>query len=165
MSARQIVGLEEHLVTEPVLAAWRDLEPRWQDLSLADTQQGRSGHLVAATGAERLAAMDEAGVDVQALWRAWEALRLDATTGMSVWWRDHADHHLPILLSPDGPFARCAARAHQTPPIPYPPTPPHPTGGYNAPMPEPTTDLPAHGTDPPGPTTSASRAGRSCHPA
>jgi Domain of unknown function (DUF4913) len=63
---------------------------------------------------------------LEALWRAWEALRLDATTGMSIWWRDHADHHLPILLSPDGPFARCAARTHQKPPDPLPtdPAPP-----------------------------------------
>ena len=42
-----------------------------------------------------------------ALWRAWELLRLDAGTGMSVWWRDHADHHLTILLSADGPFKGC----------------------------------------------------------
>ncbi|HEY0538801.1 MAG TPA: hypothetical protein VGD53_10535 [Actinoallomurus sp.] len=26
MSARRIVGLEKHLVTEPVLATWRDLD-------------------------------------------------------------------------------------------------------------------------------------------
>jgi hypothetical protein len=60
---------------------------------------------------------------LEALWRAWEALRLDTTTGMSVWWRDHADHHLPILLSPDGPFARCTHRGHQDLPDPLPTTP------------------------------------------
>lgn len=26
---------------------------------------------------------------------------------MSVWWRDHADHHMGILLSADGPFKGC----------------------------------------------------------
>ncbi len=62
----------------------------------------------------------EAVERLEALWRAWESLRLDASTGMSVWWRDHADHHLPILLSPDGPFARCAARSHQNLPDPLP---------------------------------------------
>lgn len=41
---------------------------------------------------------------LEALWRAWEHLRLDAATGMSVWWRDHADHHMPILMSSEGPF-------------------------------------------------------------
>ncbi|WP_221186477.1 DUF4913 domain-containing protein [Terracoccus luteus] len=39
------------------------------------------------------------------MWRAWEALRLDPATGMSVWWRDHADHHMTVLFSPEGPFA------------------------------------------------------------
>ncbi|MDP9889970.1 DUF4913 domain-containing protein [Pseudarthrobacter enclensis] len=44
---------------------------------------------------------------LEALWRAWEFLRLDGTTGMSVWWRDHADHHMSVLLSTDGPFKGC----------------------------------------------------------
>jgi Domain of unknown function (DUF4913) len=65
----------------------------------------------------------EAVERLEALWRAWETLRLDTTTGMSVWWRDHADHHLPILLSPDGPFARCTHRGHQDLPEPLPTTP------------------------------------------
>ena len=50
--------------------------------------------------AEALSRMD-------ALWRAWEALRLDPGTGLSVWWRDHADHHLAALLDADGPFKAC----------------------------------------------------------
>src|SRR5512141_2531287 len=33
----------------------------------------------------------EAVSRVAALWRSWEHLRLDPATGMSVWWRDHAD--------------------------------------------------------------------------
>ncbi len=44
---------------------------------------------------------------LEALWRAWEHLRLDGTTGMSIWWRDHADHHLDKLCDSDGPFSRC----------------------------------------------------------
>lgn len=48
---------------------------------------------------------DEAVIRLEALWRAWETLRQDASTGMSVWWRDHADHHMAVLMSPDGPFA------------------------------------------------------------
>lgn len=46
---------------------------------------------------------------LEALWRAWEFLRLDGTTGMSVWWRDHADHHMSVLLSASGPFKGCSA--------------------------------------------------------
>lgn len=44
---------------------------------------------------------------LEALWRAWEFLRLEGATGMSVWWRDHADHHMSVLLSADGPFKGC----------------------------------------------------------
>lgn len=47
----------------------------------------------------------EAVARLDALWRAWEHLRQDAQTGMSVWFRDHAEHHMSILLSTDGPFA------------------------------------------------------------
>ena len=51
---------------------------------------------------------------LEALWRAWEHLRLDPATGMSSWWRDHADHHMPALLAPDGPFKGCGSeRGHQ----------------------------------------------------
>ncbi len=51
---------------------------------------------------------------LESLWRAWEHLRLDPATGMSIWWRDHADHHMPALLSPDGPFKGCGSnRGHQ----------------------------------------------------
>ncbi|MCU1517643.1 MAG: hypothetical protein JWQ75_2364 [Pseudarthrobacter sp.] len=47
---------------------------------------------------------------LEALWRAWEFLRLDPATGMSVWWRDHADHHMGVLLSSDGPFKGCSPK-------------------------------------------------------
>ena len=51
---------------------------------------------------------------LESLWRAWENLRLDPATGMSIWWRDHADHHMPALLAPDGPFKGCGSdRGHQ----------------------------------------------------
>lgn len=51
---------------------------------------------------------------LESLWRAWEHLRLDPATGMSIWWRDHADHHMPALMAPDGPFKGCGGeRGHQ----------------------------------------------------
>lgn len=49
----------------------------------------------------------EAIARLEALWRAWEHLRLEPATGMSVWFRDHADHHMAVLLSADGPFKSC----------------------------------------------------------
>ena len=48
---------------------------------------------------------------LSALWRAWEALRLEPATGMSNWWTLHFDPHMRVLLDADrGPFASCAAR-------------------------------------------------------
>jgi hypothetical protein len=49
----------------------------------------------------------EAASRLDALWRAWEHLRLDPATGMSVWYRDHCSHHMAVLMDPDGPFANC----------------------------------------------------------
>lgn len=47
---------------------------------------------------------DEALIRLEALWRSWEQLRREPGTGLSVWWRDHADHHMAVLMDPDGPF-------------------------------------------------------------
>ncbi|TDH47997.1 amidohydrolase [Mycobacterium eburneum] len=63
----KVIGLEEHFVTAPVLAAWEALEPRWQDLSLVPSREGATGHLLADLGSDRRAAMADAGVDVQVL--------------------------------------------------------------------------------------------------
>ena len=62
---------------------------------------------------------DEALMRLEALWRSWEFLRLDPATGMSVWWRDHADHHMTKLMASDGPFGRShdASQLHE--PLPH----------------------------------------------
>ena len=65
----------------------------------------------------------EAIMRLEAMWRAWEALRHDPATGISGWLRDHADHHMAVLLSPTGPFARSQDQAKTTDPLPYPPPP------------------------------------------
>ena len=64
----------------------------------------------------------EALARLEAMWRAWEHLRLDGATGSSVWWIEHADHHMPILLDPDGPFTKSTDRNKHGDPLPY--TPP-----------------------------------------
>ncbi|PYF96368.1 protein of unknown function [Georgenia satyanarayanai] len=71
---------------------------------------------------------DEAIIRLEALWRAWEHLRRDPATGMSVWWRDHADHHMAMLMSPDGPFSAVDPDAKENhtrkgEPLPYQPPP------------------------------------------
>jgi len=56
----------------------------------------------------------EALARLEALWRSWEALRLDGTTGMSVWWRDHCDPHLAFLRDDNqSPFADCRDGEHR----------------------------------------------------
>ena len=52
---------------------------------------------------------------LEALWRAWESLRLDPMLGMGTWYRDHLDHQLPILTSSAGPFADCDPSRHFPP--------------------------------------------------
>lgn len=62
---------------------------------------------------------------VDALWRAWEHFRLDGKTGMSVWWRDHADPHMAVLLNAKGPFHECDLETHKDPePLPCDAAPP-----------------------------------------
>lgn len=60
----------------------------------------------------------EAIIRLEALWRAWEHLRLDGRTGMSVWLKDHLDHHLPVLTAAsDGPFNGCKPDRHADNPL------------------------------------------------
>lgn len=47
---------------------------------------------------------------------------------MSVWWRDHADHHMAVLMDSDGPFAAADAndaadQCRKGEPLPYLPPP------------------------------------------
>lgn len=64
----------------------------------------------------------EAVSRLDALWRAWEHLRLDPATGLSVWYRDHCSHHMAVLMDPDGPFANCK-EGHKPETVPLPVTP------------------------------------------
>lgn len=61
----------------------------------------------------------EAIARLEAMWRSWEHLRMDASTGTSVWLRDHADHHLGVLMSPTGPWALSKDTAGPGEPLPY----------------------------------------------
>lgn len=53
---------------------------------------------------------------LRALWLAWEFLRLDAATGMAVWWRDYCDPAMAALTDTRGPFQACSPEGHGTPP-------------------------------------------------
>ncbi|MEV0293953.1 DUF4913 domain-containing protein [Nocardia sp. NPDC050710] len=69
----------------------------------------------------------EAVVRLDALWRAWEHYRLEPSTGLSVWFLDHADPHMYKLIDQRGPFRYCNAQnGHQDllGPLPLRPPPP-----------------------------------------
>lgn len=59
----KVIGLEEHYVTAEVVEAWANLDPRWQDPVVAGLAGLRQRLL--EIGDQRLAAMDDAGIDVQ----------------------------------------------------------------------------------------------------
>lgn len=69
---------------------------------------------------------EEAVSRLTGLWRAWESLRTDPTTGLAAWWRDYADPAMRVLFDEKGPFHGCTPREHkpkgislplETPPI------------------------------------------------
>ena len=55
----------------------------------------------------------EASSRLNALWRAWEALRLDETMGLADWWNNYADPTMRVLFAPKGPFQGCTAESHK----------------------------------------------------
>jgi len=86
----------------------------------------------------------EAVSRLEALWRAWEHMRIAADpTSMSLWWREHADHHLEILLEGTRtPFKQCSAEpghGHRDDlrPLPVQPAPQGWFGSPSAPPPGP----------------------------
>nr|WP_173160869.1 DUF4913 domain-containing protein [Arthrobacter sp. 68b]AKG47409.1 hypothetical protein [Arthrobacter sp. 68b] len=57
----------------------------------------------------------EALIRMEAIWRAWEHLRLEPALGVSTWWLNHADPHMRVLMDKEGPFKKCAYDGHKTP--------------------------------------------------
>jgi len=60
------IGLEEHFVTPDVLQAWQRLDPQWQNPAGLSARDDIARRLV-ELDAERLAAMEDTGLDVQVL--------------------------------------------------------------------------------------------------
>ncbi len=50
---------------------------------------------------------------LEALWRSWEALRLDPAMGMATWLTHYLDPQLAVLLGRGGPFAQCNVDRHE----------------------------------------------------
>ncbi|MBH0774946.1 DUF4913 domain-containing protein [Nocardia sp. NEAU-351] len=63
----------------------------------------------------------EAFVRLEALWRAWEYWRTNASVGLSTWFLEHADPQMAKLFDTSGPFKYCDVRSgHQSNPSPLP---------------------------------------------
>ena len=60
----KIVALEEHFATAEVMQGWKSVDPRWSDLALKPSTEGEGARRLLDLGAERLDAMNEAGIDV-----------------------------------------------------------------------------------------------------
>lgn len=54
----------------------------------------------------------EAITRLEALWRSWEALRLDPNLGIATWLTTYLDPLLAVLMSRSGPFAQCTPERH-----------------------------------------------------
>lgn len=61
----RVVGLEEHYVTTEVVKAWANLDSRWQDPVVNRPGQDGIRQRLLEIGDRRIAAMDDAGVDLQ----------------------------------------------------------------------------------------------------
>ena len=61
------IGTEEHFVTDEVVAAWSRLGSRAREDSRASAPPGEVGERLREIGERRIAAMDEAGLDVQVI--------------------------------------------------------------------------------------------------
>ena len=63
----KIVGLEEHFVTQDVLAAWHALDAPWRDPGLQHHEHGDIGARLIDLAECRVADMDAMGMDLQGL--------------------------------------------------------------------------------------------------
>jgi hypothetical protein len=61
------IGTEEHFVTDEVVAAWSRLDSRAREDSPVSAAPGEVGERLREVGERRIAAMDEAGLDVQVI--------------------------------------------------------------------------------------------------
>jgi hypothetical protein len=95
----------EQFVTEQLAPVYR------RDIDLA----GRS---TAFTWCAQWWRHEEAVSRLTGLWRAWESLRTEPTTGLAVWWRDYADPTMRVLFDEKGPFYGCTPKAHHPKGVP-----------------------------------------------
>ena len=95
----------EHGEDSVTVTLFSSLEEWLQDWFLHTWQHRR---VQSQTWCRQWWAHPEAISRLEAMWRAWEAARVqDGPAGMATWWRDVADYHMSQLLDNDGPFHAC----------------------------------------------------------
>lgn len=60
----KIVGLEEHFAIPELIDAWQELEPQWRDVGIPSSAQDDLGRRLVDLDDERIAAMDDTGLDI-----------------------------------------------------------------------------------------------------
>jgi predicted TIM-barrel fold metal-dependent hydrolase len=86
------IGTEEHFVTDEVVTAWARLDPDAQDDARAGLPPGEMGERLREVGERRIAAMDEAGLEVQVISLTspgLHSLPADVATRLQVETNDH----------------------------------------------------------------------------
>lgn len=66
-AAMPVIALEEHFAAPEIVEAWRRLDPASRDTAFPASTSGEMGRRLLDLGEERLAAMDETGVDIQVI--------------------------------------------------------------------------------------------------
>ena len=92
----KIVALEEHFATAEVMQGWKSVDSRWSDLALKPSTEGEGARRLLDLGAERLDAMNEAGIDVAVLSVTTPGVQLDAEVAVDLA-RSSNDHLAPAV--------------------------------------------------------------------
>ena len=63
----RVIALEKHFATREIRDAWKKVDLRWRALALKASTEGEGARRLLDFGPERLASMDEAGIDIAVL--------------------------------------------------------------------------------------------------
>ncbi|MEV0048484.1 DUF4913 domain-containing protein [Nocardia rhamnosiphila] len=139
---RQAAIREALVAIDPAHEAARREAPR--ELFFRDLEQFVTEHLaqvyrreVTALGSENMVRWcpcwwdhGEVVARLDALWMAWEHMRLGETSEMNSWWIQHADPQMAAIFDMEGPFKYCSVEdGHRAKFAPL-PTVPAPTGFF-----------------------------------
>jgi uncharacterized protein len=100
----RVIALEEHFATQEIMDAWKNVDSRWRDLALKASTEGEGARRLLDLGTERLAAMDEAGIDVAVLSLTTPGVQ-NLDTDLAVRLATSANDQLAAAIRSHRPFA------------------------------------------------------------